>query len=306
MRLRRSKDAQPAQDARPAQVVPTPVSPTPAVPGTPATPPSTPALQRLSAVSGLRTPLLDAAIDHAVTLPASAIRAHVDGLRRRNPEASPQRIITLLTREYSVLLQGAGGAVGAAAVLPGVGTGVSLALSTGDVATFFTASSAYALAVAEVHGLEVHDVERRRALLLAAVLGESGAKAVEEVSGKPMGAWGTVLLTSMPSSTIRQVNSVLTGRFVKRMLVKQGSLVVGRVIPFGIGAAVGVLGGRALSRTVIQQTDTAFGPAPARFSRDIDPKPSADRIVAEQEAAAILAPQPRDGAARGRGRRGTR
>ena len=219
-----------------------------------------------------RTPLLDAAIDRAVTIPASTIRAHVDSLRRRNPEASPQRIITLLTREYSTLMQGTGGAVGTAAVMPGVGTGVSLALTTADVAAFFTSSSAYALAVAEVHGIEVHDVERRRALLLGAVLGDSGAKAMAEVSGKPMAAWGTVLLTAMPKSTIRQVNQVLTGRYVKRLIVKQSSLALGRIIPFGIGAAVGVLGGRALSRTVIHQTTRAFGPAPATFATPVGDK----------------------------------
>ena len=216
-----------------------------------------------------RTPLLDAALDQAVTIPASTIRAHVDSLRRRNPEADPKRIIRLLTREYSLLLQGAGGAVGTSAVIPGIGTGVSLVLTTADVATFFTASCAYALAVAEVHGIEVHDVERRRALLLAAVLGDSGARAVADASGKPVAAWGTVLLTSMPKSTIRQVNKVLTGRYVKRLMVKQSSLALGRIIPFGIGAAVGVIGGRALSRTVIHQTTRAFGPAPAQFASPV-------------------------------------
>lgn len=224
------------------------------------------------AVLTSRTPLLDAAIDHAVTIPSGAIRSHVDGLRRRNPEASPEQLIGLLTREYSFLLQGAGGAVGTAAVIPGIGTSVSIVLSTADVATFFTASSAYALAVAEVHGIEVHDTERRRVLLLAAVLGDSGAKAIAEVSGKPMAAWGTVLLTSMPTNTIRQVNKVLTGRFVKRMMVKQTSLALGRVIPFGIGAAVGILGGRALARTVVHQTGKAFGPPPTHFLTPVSEK----------------------------------
>lgn len=229
--------------------------------------------------SAQRTPLLDDALDQAVTIPASTIRAHVESLRRRNPEASPERIIALLTRRYSMFMQGSGGAVGTVAVLPGVGTGVSLALSTADIAAFFTASSAYALAVAEVHGIEVHDVERRRALVLAAVLGESGARAVAEVSGKPVGAWGTVLLTAMPTSTIRQVNHVLTGRYVKRMIVKQSSLALGRIIPFGIGAAVGVLGGRALSRTVIHQTTRAFGPAPATFASPVGDKDA--KVVVE-------------------------
>jgi len=222
-------------------------------------------------LSFARTPLIDAALDQAITLPSSTVRAHVDSLRRRNPEASPQQIVTLLTKEYSLVLQGAGGAVGAAAAFPGVGTGVSMILSGGDVATFFSASAAYALCVAEVHGVEADDLDRRRALLLATVLGESGARSVEEVSGKSAAAWGTALMTTMPKSTIRQVNKVLTRRFVKRQIAKQTSLMMGRVIPFGIGAVVGVAGGRALARTVAHQATKAFGEPPAHFAREVGP-----------------------------------
>lgn len=217
--------------------------------------------------SALRTPFIDAAIDRAVTMPSTTIRAHVDSLRRRNPEASPRQIIDLLTREYTLLLQGAGGAVGAAAAVPGIGTGVSLVLSSGDIATFFASSAAYALAVAEVHGIEVNDVERRRALLLATVLGDAGAETVADASGKSAAAWGTALLTTMPRSTLKQVNNTLTKRFIKRQLAKQGSLALGRVIPFGIGAVIGVAGARTLARTVVEQATDAFGPAPRTFVR---------------------------------------
>jgi hypothetical protein len=218
-----------------------------------------------------RTPVFDAALDRAVTIPSAVIRAHVVSLRRKNPEASPTRIIHLLSQEYTLLLEGAGGAVGAAAAFPAVGTGVSLALSTGDVATFFASSSAYALCVAEVHGIQADDVERRRALLLATVLGESGAKSIADVSGKSMSAWGTALLTTMPKSTIRQVNSVLTRRFVKRRIATQSSLAIGRVIPFGIGAVIGVAGGRSLARTVTHQARRAFGEPLAHFPRPTTP-----------------------------------
>lgn len=163
-----------------------------------------------------------------------------------------------------------------------MGTGVSLVLSSGDVATFFASSSAYALAVAEVHGIEVNDIERRRALLLATVLGESGAQTVADASGKSVSAWGTALLTTMPQSTIKQVNSVLAKRFIKRQVVKQGSLMVGRVIPFGIGAAIGIAGGRALARTVVQQATEAFGPPPPAFVRPTVINDASQRVTIER------------------------
>ena len=62
-----------------------------------------------------RTPLVDAALDRAVTIPSATIHAHVDSIRRRNPEATPQEVVEVLEREYLLLVQGTGGAVGAAA-----------------------------------------------------------------------------------------------------------------------------------------------------------------------------------------------
>ncbi|MGO2740536.1 MAG: hypothetical protein ACTIAP_06020, partial [Cellulosimicrobium funkei] len=76
------------------------------------------------------TPLLDAALDKAVTIPSHVIRAHVDSVRRRNPEASPAQIVRILEREYLLVIQTAGGAVGAAAAFPAVGTGVGIALTS--------------------------------------------------------------------------------------------------------------------------------------------------------------------------------
>ncbi|OLT48097.1 hypothetical protein [Cellulosimicrobium sp. CUA-896] len=144
------------------------------------------------------TPLLDAALDKAVTIPSQAIRAHVDSVRRRNPEAGPAGIISILEREYLLVVQAAGGAVGAAAAFPSVGTGVGIALTSSDIATFFASSAAFSLAVADVHGIAVDDVARRRALLLATVLGEKGARDVERAAQGSGTAWGKVLLTRMP------------------------------------------------------------------------------------------------------------
>ncbi|GIJ00561.1 hypothetical protein CLV28_1967 [Sediminihabitans luteus] len=223
-----------------------------------------------------RTPLLDAALDKAVTIPSAAIRAHVEGLRRRNPEASPARLIALLEKEYLTVVTAAGGAVGAAAAVPAVGTGAAVALTSGDVATFFASSAAFALAVADVHGIAVDDVERRRALLLTTVLGEKGARDVERAAGGSGVAWGKVLLTSMPAGTLKQVNRALSNRFVRTQLVKQGGLAFGRIIPFGVGAVVGLAGGRSLGTGVIAQSRAAFGPPPSTFGRVLEVVESTD------------------------------
>ncbi|HEY0217396.1 MAG TPA: hypothetical protein VGC57_13490 [Cellulomonas sp.] len=234
--------------------------------------------------------LVEAALDRAVTVPSATIHAHVAQVRRRHPEAGPQEVVALLEREYLLVVQGTGGAVGAAAATPAVGTGVALALTVGDVATFFGASAAFALAVASVHGIEVHDAERRRALLLATILGDAGVKAVadaEAMAGLRGVRIGRALLTRMPTTTIKRVNTRLTRQLFRRQLARQGGLAVGRLVPFGIGAVIGVTGARALGRTVVDGARKAFGPAPVEFVGLV-------RVVETGEAPRLISPGGRE------------
>lgn len=216
-----------------------------------------------------RTPVIDAALEKAVTIPSATIHAHVQSLRRRNPAASPEQIIGLLEREYLFVLASAGGAVGVAAAAPAVGTGVAMALTASDVATFFASSAAFSLAVASVHGIEVQDAGRRRALLLGTIVGDSAVLVGADVE-ITSGAFARALLTRMPTSTIGRVNRVLTQRMIRRQAVRQGALAFGRLAPFGIGAVIGVTGARALGRTVINGARRAFGPPPLRFPQLVE------------------------------------
>ena len=212
------------------------------------------------------TAALDGALQRAVTVPSATVHAHVARVRRRHPEASPAQVVALLEREYLLLLQGAGAAVGAAAATPAVGTGVALALTVGDAASFLGVSAAFTLAVASVHGIEVEDDERRRALLLASLLGESGARAVEDATATGTLHVARALLTRVPTGTVRRVNRTLTRRLLRHQLVRHTGVGLGRLAPFGIGAAVGVWGARALGRTVVAGARAAFGPPPATFA----------------------------------------
>ncbi|WNB85160.1 hypothetical protein [Cellulomonas sp. ATA003] len=216
-----------------------------------------------------RSPL-DAVLDKAVTVPSGAIHNHVQTLRRRNPHASPAQIITLLEKEYLRVVSASGGAVGAAAAVPAGGTGVAITLTAGDVAAFFAASSAFSLAVASVHGIEVEDAARRRALLLTTVLGEDGATELQHAVQTGNAAAARTLLTRMPTTTINAVNGTLTRRLLRRHVAKRSALVFGRLAPFGIGAWIGVKGARSLGRTVIDGAHATFGPPPREFARVVE------------------------------------
>lgn len=223
--------------------------------------------------------IVEAALAKAVTIPSSTIHAHVSSLRRRNPEATPEQLVRLLEKEYLLVVQSTGGAVGATAAAPAVGTGVALALTASDIATFFGASAAFALAVASVHGIEIEDVERRRALLLTTILGDSGAKIVTDGAELTSVSVARALLTRMPMATVRKVNTTMTRRFVRTQLTKQTGLAIGRIVPFGIGLVIGVAGARALGKNVIEGARRAFGPPPLTFPKVIEVGGPADAPV---------------------------
>ena len=220
--------------------------------------------------TGTGLSFVDGLLDKAVAMPSTAIHAHVDRLRRRNPYASPAQIIALLEKQYLLTISASGGAVGAAAAAPAVGTGVGIALTTGEVATFFAASSAFALAVADVHGIGIEETERRRTLLLATVLGDQGAKTVGLEAGIDPRAWARTMLLRAPSNTIKRVNAALTRRILRRQAGRQGALAFGRLAPFGIGAVIGATGARAMGKTVITGAQRAFGPPPLHFPTTIE------------------------------------
>lgn len=217
-----------------------------------------------------RAAALEAAIDKAMAFPVSRVHAHVDSIRRKHPRATPEQVIRILEKRYLLAVSASGGAVGAVAAVPAIGTGTALVLTSGQVAGFIAASSLLGLAVADVHGIAVEDNARRRALLLTSLLGEEGPAMLQEQIGLSAVTWGRALLTRLPLATVKTVNKTLRGRLVKGSAAKVGSIMFGRLLPFGIGAAIGYAGNRVIGKQMIDGVRGAFGPAPAYFVREVD------------------------------------
>lgn len=106
-------------------------------------------------------------------------------------------------------MTGIGAAGGASSAVPGVGTGVSLVVSTVEIATFIEASAMFALACAEIHGVRIEDLEKRRALLYAVLLGSSGARAIKQFAAHSGNHWARLLVKSIDPQTLKAVNKVL-------------------------------------------------------------------------------------------------
>ncbi|NED69099.1 hypothetical protein G3I15_50090, partial [Streptomyces sp. SID10244] len=65
-------------------------------------------------------------LDRAQRLQGPAVAKYVRNLRTAHPEESPAQIITRLEKTYLTAVTGSGGAVGATAAVPGVGTMTAL------------------------------------------------------------------------------------------------------------------------------------------------------------------------------------
>lgn len=209
-----------------------------------------------------RATKLERALDKAIAIPARSIEDNVARMRRDRPGADTAELVELAAERFRTESGLTSAAVGASAALPAVGTGTAAALTVGQTTVFLASAVKYVLTVAELQGLRVVTPERRRALVLSALMGRDGSEAIQGSLGLSTLYWAAQALAQMPLPTVRSINAQLVKRLAKRTAVRGGALALGRLIPFGIGAAIGWSGGRALANQIIEGTRAALGPAP--------------------------------------------
>lgn len=213
---------------------------------------------------------LTSALNKALSIQGSAISKNLARARQRHPDATPAQVIKTLETMYRAALTGTGAAVGAVAAAPGVGTGAAIALSGGEVLTSLELTTIFVLSVAEVHGVRVEELERRRTLVLGVALGGGGSETIAKISERTGQYWAKQLIEKIPYAQILKINKVLGRNFVTKYGTKQGIIVLGRVVPFGIGAVIGGGANLALSEITVRASRRAFGPAPTTWPAKIE------------------------------------
>ena len=211
------------------------------------------------------------ALDRVLAIQRPAVLAHLRSIRLRHPDAPPDHIIRMLERRYLAAVTTGGAAVGATAVIPGIGTGVTLALSGVETVGFLEATALFAQSVAEVHGIPVSDPDRARALVLTLMLGQEGVDLVAQLANQAAGKgpardryWGQMITQTLPRAAVGPLVDRLKSTFVRQFAARGGASWIGKALPFGIGAAVG---SQAL-RTV----------APFTLPPQLEPLPGATRL----------------------------
>lgn len=217
-------------------------------------------------------------IDRVMAVQRPIVLAHIRSIRRRNPDATPQQLVRILELRYLAAVTTGGAAVGATAVIPAIGTGVTLALSGVETAGFLEATALFAQSVAEVHGIAVEDPERARALVMTLMLGREGTDLVRNLAGQFTGGtftrnmyWGEMVTSAIPQVVMGPLLDRLKTAFIRQFAVRGGASFVGKALPFGVGAAIGGIGNNMLGKRVLQNARLGFGTAPEYLRPELEP-----------------------------------
>ena len=208
------------------------------------------------------------AMERAVEVQRPLVLANLRRLQKKHPEATPAELVAIIEKHYLAAVTGGGAAVGATAVVPAVGTMAALGLSAAATVGFLEATALFAQSVAELHGVHLLDPDRSRTMVMAIMLGEEGTAMMQSVAGRGAKPWASSL-GGMSSGLVGGVGSSIRRQFTKRVVARQGTAMLGRALPLGVGAVVGGVGNHAMGKGVIRTARKAFGPVPETISGEL-------------------------------------
>lgn len=223
----------------------------------------------------------------AVEVQRPLVLANIRRLQRKYPTATAAQLADKLERDYIAAVTGGGALVGGAAVVPGVGTVAALGLSALATVGFLEATALYATSLAELHGVRMVDPQKASTLVMAIMLGEEGTSLLCSLGGQATGkgrgptqAWGSAFARATPFSggTVRER---IQKAFLHNLLKRQGTALLGRALPFGVGAVVGGVGNRMMGRAVVANAKKAFGPMPDTIPGELRAGPTGGAATAD-------------------------
>ena len=235
---------------------------------------------------GTLNPRAQSILSRLLSVQRPVALAYVRSLRRRHPDATPEELITIIRRHYLALTTSGGAAVGATAAVPGLGTTAALGVAGAETAGFLEGTALFAQAISEIHGLPVADAKRANALVLGLMLGKDGKNLVQKFSKQNggvesmFGSWGATVTKQLPTPLVDLLVRKLRKTFIRKFATRAGGSLVGRLLPFGVGAVIGAVVNGQMARKIADESKEAFGAAPTVFPIETDPEyvaPKKDR-----------------------------
>lgn len=172
--------------------------------------------------------------------------------------------IKALTDSFTREVTAAGAAAGAVAAAPTVGTTATLLTATAELAWFTARAGDLILTIAALHGHPAPTVDERRAWVLAVLI--YGGSARDEFS-RALHEASTGLVTAttdlrMPTATLQMANRAMSRVLFRNYGTRRGLAAVGRMLPLGIGAAIGASANYVAIRALAKHADQFFARLP--------------------------------------------
>ena len=215
--------------------------------------------------------LLIQTLDKAMSWQSSAISGYVKAMHNKKPNQTPAEVQQRIDKHFLNVVTGSGGAAGGTAVLPGIGFITGMAAVTGESLFFLEAAAWHTLASATLRNIDIEDPERRRTLILAAMSGSEGTALVASLLGEE--SLRNRSKTSVASMISRlgipqlgTVNKLLIKQAKKRLMKNARLALIGKLMPFGIGAVLGATANRKMGNTMIDSTRVSLGPVPTSWT----------------------------------------
>lgn len=216
---------------------------------------------------GRPTPTFQRAVLAAMRVQRPLVISQLRRLTKKYPNDSPDELAQRLGDRYIRSLTTTGAAAGGLGAVPGIGTAASLGASFGAAIGFLELTALYAQSVAELAGLHTKNDKASQALVMTIMLGEDGRELLKQAaSAQPGTRFGTLGPAAWIASGITGLTerafAAMTRRFTTALVRGETVRLLGRLVPFGLGAGIGGIANRNLARQVVVQTHETFGHLP--------------------------------------------
>jgi hypothetical protein len=174
-------------------------------------------------------------------------------------EDKVKEVTRMFTNELAVV----GAAAGGVSSVAHFGAVSSIGAAAAELGWFSRRLADLVLTMAAVHGHTESSVEERRTWVVSVLAhGRTHAGELTTGDGPSIESNFSGQNAAMAIELLRQANRFLSHRLVIKWATKRGNVLIGRAIPFGIGATIGASANYAAVRNVARQADQYFRQLP--------------------------------------------
>jgi hypothetical protein len=228
------------------------------------------------ATKSVPTPVLDAAGRALIEGIDRAVESRWDKAQElavtTAPNASPQVKARAIAGPIRKKMTALGAAAGATAAAPGIGTSIAVSTLAAELGVVALKTTDMVMSIGAAYGHLDASAEERRAWVLAVLaFGDDAAEEFStlardmgmklrdghaiELAGEAVGGGAGQVATI---DALRRINTTLVGQVLRKWGARRGATTLGKLLPFGIGAAVGGSANFIMMREFAKQADQFF------------------------------------------------